>query len=81
MSARRASRRGDAGGLRDRVDHQPGERALPQLAGEQPPDEVRLVVGRPAEQRRRSICLRRPPIRCPVARLDVGDRAIEVGDT
>jgi hypothetical protein len=36
MSTRRAKGPGAPARLRDRVDHEPGERALPQLAGEEP---------------------------------------------
>ena len=34
----------------DRVRHQPGQRALPQLAGEESPDEVGFSLGRTAEE-------------------------------
>ena len=40
----------DAGRLRDRVDHEPGEGALAELAGEEPLDEIRLRLRRAAEQ-------------------------------
>ena len=59
ISARRASAPRHAGRLRDRVDHQPGERALPQLAGEQPLDEVGLLArSRGRGGRRGSACAR-----------------------
>ena len=51
MSARRASVTGNARRLRDRVGHQPGQRALAQLPGEEPADEARLRLGRALEQR------------------------------
>src|SRR5215472_8418357 len=38
-------RDGDAGGLRDGVGHHAVESALPKLAGEQPDEEVLLVLG------------------------------------
>ena len=41
---RHLGRRGDG------VGHDPGERALAQPAGEQPPDEVGLGLGRPIEE-------------------------------
>ena len=72
--------RRDAGRLRDRVDHQPGERALPQLAGEQPLDEVGLVLGRALEQARRGSRVRRAADPLPVAAWIVGDRPVEVVD-
>src|SRR5207249_7669641 len=70
---------GHTGRLRDRVHHQPGERALPQLAGEEPSDEVRLLCRGPAEElaedllalRRRSASRRT---------LNLADRAIELLD-
>jgi hypothetical protein len=43
-------RQRDAGGLRDRVEHHAFQRALPQLARQQPAKELLLVAGGPAQQ-------------------------------
>src|SRR5215471_4972464 len=64
-------------GVRDRIDEDSCERALPQLTREQAPDEVRLVGGRAREQvdeqlaslRRRALAGRR---------LDLRDGAVDV---
>ena len=71
---------GDAGGLRDRVDHQPRERALPQPAGEEPPDEVGLLLGRAAEKSSPRISRRAAADPLPVASWTRADRAVEVVD-
>jgi hypothetical protein len=68
---------GDLGRFRDRVDHQPGERALPQLAREQPSYEVGFLLGRPAEERAENqltLCRRSSARRV----LNLGDRAVEI---
>ena len=76
-AARERARHG--GRLRDRVDHQPGERALPQLAGEEALDEVRLRLGRAREQVREKLLAPRRRAG-PGDALNRGDRAIELGD-
>ena len=69
----------NAGGLRDRVDHQAGERSLPQLAREEPLDEVRLLVRRAGEEVPED-----PPSgrgrAAPSRRLDLRDRAVDLVD-
>jgi hypothetical protein len=79
ISARTRERAGDPSRLGDRVDHQPGQRALPQLAREQPFDEVGLFDGRPAEELAENLLA---PCRRSAARrpLHLGYRAIEIVD-
>ena len=66
--------------LRDRVDHEPGERTLPELAGEEALDEVRLGLGRAARAGRRAARSRAARRAGPGHALNGGDRAIEVFD-
>ena len=57
ISARRTAVAGTSGRLGDRVGHHAGERALAQLAADQPDEERLLVLGRAGEQ----LGDRRPP--------------------
>ena len=62
IAARRTASAGTSRGAGDRVGHQPGERALAQLAGEQAHDEVGLGGGRTREELARASPGAPPPI-------------------
>ncbi len=76
----RAAQRGrrDARGLRHRLRHHPGERALAQVAAEQPDQERALLRGRPREQVVHGGAPRADRAR-PGQPADRGERGLDVG--
>ena len=71
--------RRDSRGLRDCVDHEPGESPLSELAGEQASEKPGLLLGRPAQKLGEQL----PAFVRGAATgggLDVGDRSINLAD-
>ena len=76
--ARRTSATGTEAAPGDRVGHHPFQRALPQLAGQQPEQEPLLGPGGPAEQLTdQRLARRRRPL--PGHRPDRGERRVHLG--
>ena len=69
----------DPGGLGDRGGHHSGQRALSQLSGEQPAQEVRLLVGGASQQAGEQLATARRRSAAGDG-LDRVDRAIDVTD-
>ena len=80
IAARRTVGRGQLRRLRDRVEHHAFERALPQLADDQPREEVLLVGAARGRRARRAARARAAAEPLPLVRAQALERRVDFGE-